>query len=140
MTTNHDQNFRAASMDQTLLVPGNSTRRSISSLPHSDHSEKTTDDRASISKMSEYNENSVLKNPFYPTDVKPAPETSYNSIELATRLPLPPSTSTVFTRDNNASIEITSQTGDSAADIHRHESALAPVDGGFGAWSFVSIT
>lgn len=53
-----------------------------------------------------------------------------SEIELAMRIPLPASTSTIF-------VEQTQEIEQTESPSRRHESSLAPTDGGFGAWSFV---
>jgi hypothetical protein len=59
-----------------------------------------------------------------------------NSIETATHIPLPASTSTILLQNMGSSV-----TGDAPLandqDHNRNISSLAPADGGFGAWSFV---
>lgn len=58
--------------------------------------------------------------------------------ELAYQRPLPPSNSTIFTKRMTPPLEDPSTQNGSLVDITRNTSELAPVDGGFGAWSFVS--
>ncbi|KIM26701.1 hypothetical protein M408DRAFT_16862 [Serendipita vermifera MAFF 305830] len=60
--------------------------------------------------------------------------------ELAMQRPLPPSSSTIFTTNKTIPPveEVFSSSKDaSQIDINRNTSELAPVDGGFGAWSFL---
>ncbi|KAI0059523.1 hypothetical protein BV25DRAFT_1840183, partial [Artomyces pyxidatus] len=54
-----------------------------------------------------------------------------DNVELAMRLPLPPSTSSV--RLGSVSFD----EGSLSSQPSRNETSLAPVDGGFGAWSFL---
>lgn len=68
-------------------------------------------------------------------------------LELARTLPLPPSTSTLYLQNNasanvsrSISESLSDNLDDSQAEGIRTASALAPVDGGFGAWSYVSLT
>lgn len=72
-------------------------------------------------------------------------------LELARTLPLPPSTSTIYLQNNTSvnvsrsrsgprSRSIDVNLGDSQPEVIRTTSALAPVDGGFGAWSYVSLS
>jgi hypothetical protein len=56
--------------------------------------------------------------------------------ELAMQRPLPPSNSTIFTRPVATASETSAPHGNQS-DTNRNTSELAPVDGGFGAWSFV---
>lgn len=64
-----------------------------------------------------------------------------DTIELATQIPLPPSSSTLGGASSLAtfaSVETESQLGtDLDVSSMRNEVNLAPVDGGLGAWSFV---
>jgi len=57
------------------------------------------------------------------------PASSLTALELAIQTPLPLSSSTIF---------ISVEPDDTPrASILRNESSLAPIDGGFGAWSFI---
>ena len=62
-----------------------------------------------------------------------------NVMDVATHCPLPPSTSTIFTIPVTSPSETPALSG-SQNEINRNTSELAPVDRGFGAWSFVSLT
>lgn len=57
-------------------------------------------------------------------------------LELATHTPLPPSVS-VITLSSSRELELSNPINESRSVIARNESSLAPVDAGFGAWSFV---
>jgi hypothetical protein len=61
---------------------------------------------------------------------------SRNSTEMATQLPLPESTSSILLQEIRSS-EISEAPLASEQGTNRNVSALAPVDGGFGAWSYV---
>lgn len=63
----------------------------------------------------------------------------YDAIELARRIPLPPSSSTVFMVPSDTPNDKESLRTSSREEMSRNLSSLAPVDGGFGAWSFVGL-
>ncbi|PVG01317.1 MFS general substrate transporter [Serendipita vermifera] len=58
-----------------------------------------------------------------------------DSVKVATRVPLPDSTSTVLLRHTRSSVD--SETPVTNNQDDRHSTSLPPVDGGFGAWSFL---
>ena len=58
--------------------------------------------------------------------------------ELVNQQGLPPSASTLFTRQISTPAEGRIDGNLIQADLNRNTLELAPVDGGFGAWSFVS--
>ena len=60
-----------------------------------------------------------------------------DSVELATRMPLPPSTSTIYL-DRTRSVTTVHNSFDDTAS--QNVVMLPPADGGFGAWAFVSAT
>ncbi|KAJ4473672.1 major facilitator superfamily domain-containing protein [Lentinula aciculospora] len=64
---------------------------------------------------------------------------STDDIELALRIPLPASSSTLhLPNSSSVSVVVTSIGSNSPAPINRSQSSLPPVDEGFGAWSFLT--
>ncbi|KAF8172024.1 major facilitator superfamily domain-containing protein [Mycena galopus ATCC 62051] len=61
-------------------------------------------------------------------------------MELASRIPLPASTSTFFISDAQSVLDLDSASSSNSRDILRsvNESALPPVDKGLGAWTFLA--
>ncbi|KIM28059.1 hypothetical protein M408DRAFT_24078 [Serendipita vermifera MAFF 305830] len=63
---------------------------------------------------------------------------SYDALEMARCVPLPPSSSTIFTQPIAQSSGGSSVDNSSRADVRLNESSLAPVDRGIKAWSFLT--
>ncbi|KAG8803550.1 hypothetical protein FRC16_004676 [Serendipita sp. 398] len=85
----------------------------------------------------------ALSNPYLQDDCIQVPDAASKEddttiVELAIRTALPPSTSTLYVERSIYMQDVSRRESDRQFATNRHNaSSLAPVDGGFGAWSFL---